>query len=224
MRAPSSRAAVATGPGVVLAPPFVPSQGCGPPLEGVLIACPSVVTGPSKMVCVAPSTRRFTDTGAALAAGAAKARATSATGSAPRLRLIIWPPFPRGLYGLGRGQVSWLGAPRRAFPGCRKHPSGISDASAPVHSGGTAPASHRTSLDHRPIERRDHTPAPKRAQKRPLQSPTDGPPSSRGLGRRPLTAETGVRIPVAVLAFPLYQAGFVLFVPRGVVGRTSVHW
>jgi hypothetical protein len=31
------------------------------------------------------------------------------------------------------------------------------------------------------------------------QVTTDGPPSSRGLGRRPLTAETGVRIPVAVL-------------------------
>jgi hypothetical protein len=43
------------------------------------------------------------------------------------------------------------------------------------------------------------TARPGHAQHRPLQSPADGPPSSRGLGRRPLTAETGVRIPVAVL-------------------------
>src|SRR4051812_17938534 len=34
------------------------------------------------------------------------------------------------------------------------------------------------------------------------------PPSSRGLGRRPLTAETGVRIPVAVLRGPAQAAGF----------------
>jgi hypothetical protein len=64
----------------------------------------------------------------------------------------------------GRGQVSWLGAPRRAFPGCRKHPSGISDASAPDHSGGTAPASHRTSLDHRPMNGVIILRAPNRAQ------------------------------------------------------------
>src|SRR5204862_2603608 len=37
--------------------------------------------------------------------------------------------------------------------------------------------------------------------------PVSRPPSSRGLGRRPLTAETGVRIPVAVLKSPVY-AGF----------------
>src|SRR4051812_40694086 len=36
------------------------------------------------------------------------------------------------------------------------------------------------------------------------------PPSSRGLGRRPLTAETGVRIPVAVPQKPAPRAGFVL--------------
>jgi hypothetical protein len=34
------------------------------------------------------------------------------------------------------------------------------------------------------------------------------PPSSRGLGRRPLTAETGVRIPVAVLRNPRLHRGF----------------
>src|SRR3954462_15581620 len=36
------------------------------------------------------------------------------------------------------------------------------------------------------------------------------PPSSRGLGRRPLTAETGVRIPVAALANAAFQARFVV--------------
>ena len=36
------------------------------------------------------------------------------------------------------------------------------------------------------------------------------PLSSRGLGRRPLTAETGVRIPVAVLRKPAHTAGFVV--------------
>src|SRR3954447_8931756 len=35
------------------------------------------------------------------------------------------------------------------------------------------------------------------------------PPSSRGLGRRPLTAETGVRIPVAVLRSPHLCRSFV---------------
>src|SRR5438067_9822546 len=39
----------------------------------------------------------------------------------------------------------------------------------------------------------------RRGHKRPINWPTVLPPSSRGLGRRPLTAETGVRIPVAVL-------------------------
>ena len=48
----------------------------------------------------------------------------------------------------------------------------------------------------------------------PLVQSTAGPPSSRGLGRRPLTAETGVRIPVAVLptgpaARPPLQAALV---------------
>src|SRR3954467_15467540 len=39
------------------------------------------------------------------------------------------------------------------------------------------------------------------------------PPSSRGLGRRPLTAETGVRIPVAVLRKLALVAGFRRFRP-----------
>ena len=72
-----------------------------------------------------------------------------------------------------RGQVSWLGALRRTFPERRKHSSGISDASAPVHSGGTAPASHRTSLDHRSMNRPSIPPAPKRIANPSLQSPAD---------------------------------------------------
>ena len=42
------------------------------------------------------------------------------------------------------------------------------------------------------------------------------PLSSRGLGRRPLTAETGVRIPVAVLQNPALGGGFL--VPGRLVG------
>src|SRR6476646_445464 len=58
----------------------------------------------------------------------------------------------------GRGQVSWLpgwsAAPSR---GLRVAPSGWRNVRLrlpwPGHSGGTAPASHRTSLDHRPYVR-----------------------------------------------------------------------
>src|SRR3954453_23726256 len=46
------------------------------------------------------------------------------------------------------------------------------------------------------------------------------PPSSRGLGRRPLTAETGVRIPVAVLAKAPQLAGFLLH--EGLAVKASV--
>ena len=48
--------------------------------------------------------------------------------------------------------------------------------------------------------------------RRPLLpwAPWSLPLSSRGLGRRPLTAETGVRIPVAVLREPACPAGFVV--------------
>ena len=62
-------------------------------------------------------------------------------------------------------------------------------------------------------ERRENTPMPGRVRRQSLQSPAGRPPSSRGLGRRPLTAETGVRIPVAVPRDPALGAGFV--VPGG---------
>src|SRR6185295_14863045 len=104
------------------------------------------------MVFVTPSTRRWIVTGAAVAAVAEAPLIARAIRSEPRMRLVMWPPFLEGRWA-DRGQVSWLGAPRRAFPECRRHPSGLSDESAPVHSGGTAPASHRTSLDHRPMNR-----------------------------------------------------------------------
>src|SRR3954451_3384612 len=45
------------------------------------------------------------------------------------------------------------------------------------------------------------------------------PPSSRGLGRRPLTAETGVRIPVAVLRGPARERGFVVSGPEKATRR-----
>src|ERR687891_347863 len=108
------------------------------------IVCPSVVTGPSKIVWLSPSTRRLTETGAAAAAGAAIPKTGRNTACVPRDRPRP-PPAPR-----------------------------------PAHG---------------------------RLPRLSLQSPADGPPSSRGLGRRPLTAETGVRIPVAVLANPAPPAG-----------------
>ncbi len=65
-------------------------------------------------------------------------------------------------------------------------------------------------LRHARQRRRDtETPAksPRGRPCRPLSSRPLRPPSSRGLGRRPLTAETGVRIPVAVPPEPAPRAG-----------------
>jgi hypothetical protein len=66
----------------------------------------------------------------------------------------------------GRGQVSWLpGIGRPHLPGSSVSPP-VADALCvcgflhPGHSGGTAPASHRTSLDHRPYVRGESTLAP----------------------------------------------------------------
>ena len=132
------------------APALVPSQGWVPPT----LASSWMPVGRDGAVedrLGAPSTRRLTETGAASAAVAEAPAMARRNERCPPDRLVIWPPFLEGRMGYDRGQVSWLGAQRRAFPECRRHPSGISDASAPVHSGGTAPASHRTSLDHRPM-------------------------------------------------------------------------
>jgi hypothetical protein len=70
--------------------------------------------------------------------------------------LAFKPPFPRGLSWLAGGQVSWLPGIGRPQPsrGLSVVPSGPRIARpwrpSPGHSGGTAPVSHRTSLDHRP--------------------------------------------------------------------------
>jgi len=81
--------------------------------------------------------------------------------------LAFKPPFPRGL--------SWLAGDRspgsresvgRTFPRalCRPQWPALSRACSflhPGHSGGTASASHRTSLDHRPYVRgRVYPPGP----------------------------------------------------------------
>src|SRR3954468_167915 len=146
---------VAVGPGVGFAPPFVPSHFCGP-----LPSLPSTVwaagvTGPSKIVFDGPSTRTVTVVVAAsavAAAGAADAAAAARTARAP-VRVFIWIslPFREGFVAFGRRQVSWLpGSPVRAFPGSVA-PQWPRAAGPPGHSGGTAPVSHRTSLDHRPL-------------------------------------------------------------------------
>ncbi len=67
--APSSSVAVEVAPGEGFAPPLVPSHLWVPP-DGVVTSWPSVVTGFSYSVPVLPSTRSFTDTGSAWAAGA----------------------------------------------------------------------------------------------------------------------------------------------------------
>ena len=56
-------------------------------------------------------------------------------------------------------------------------------------------------------ERRKHSPERKPPAEDPPLNSLAAPPSSRGLGRRPLTAETGVRIPVAVPWNPLLSEG-----------------
>src|SRR5215218_7395649 len=67
-----------------------------------------------------------------------------------------------------------------------------------VHSGGTARASHPTSLATGRLSGSAY-PTAARPPAVAKIARRNSPPSSRGLGRRPLTAETGVRIPVAVL-------------------------
>ena len=112
-------------------------------------------------------------------------------------------PFLEGRMGCGRSQVSWLWALRRAFPENRRLPSGsVATHRRPFTVAG--PRRLHTELPSTTGRMNGPHPTATHGQTRqpPLQSPADGPPSSRGLGRRPLTAETGVRIPVAVLSGP----------------------
>ena len=135
--------------------------------------------------------------------------ATSATGSAVRRsRVSIEPPLPRGSYGLRpeSGLLASDSAPR--LPGEPSAPQWlmrrISARSQWRDRAGFAPGfpGHRplngASIPHRV----DTLPRPLKSLAAIL------PPSSRGLGRRPLTAETGVRIPVAVLLKPAQLSGF----------------
>src|SRR5690349_12649021 len=107
----SSSADVMVGPGVGLTLPLVPSQGCGPsPLS---IGWPSVVTGPSNNVALAPSTRSWTVVGAAEAALHAS-NATAAVASARDLMCILSLPFLEGSWWLRPEADSWLpGLPSR---------------------------------------------------------------------------------------------------------------
>jgi hypothetical protein len=114
--------------------------------------------------------------------------------------------------GFGRSEVSWLRAPRRAFPESRRLPSGymrrISARSQWRDRAGFTPDFPRPPA----VERRAAYPTASTPRRRRVQTPSGpleslaAPPSSRGLGRRPLTAETGVRIPVAVLPEPVTRA------------------
>src|SRR4051794_32937673 len=76
----------------------------------------SVVTGPSKYVCVEPSTRRLTVTGAAVAAAPEIERKRSAQASADESEQESHP-FPRGRMCLAVGGGLLAPGPfRRAFP------------------------------------------------------------------------------------------------------------
>ena len=153
--AASSSAAVAVG----LArhrPTFVPSQGVRCRRVGVVYDGARRSSRDRRRSCLDDALHTQVDgdgRGDGAAGAATSGDERSATGSAVRRSAIesLSHPFLEGRMGFDRGQVSWLRAPRRAFPERRQHSSGSCDASAPVHSGGTARDSHRTSLDHRPL-------------------------------------------------------------------------
>jgi hypothetical protein len=116
--------------------------------------------------------------------------------------------------GCGRSEVSWLGAPRHAFPGTaspqwlhatHRHPFTVAGPRR-FHTGlpSTTGRMNGCILPRLMGKRERHR----------YNRPPDTPPSSRGLGRRPLTAETGVRIPVAVLREPRSGVGFRRFRAR----------
>src|ERR671915_764061 len=153
------------------------------------------------MVCVAPSTRTSTVTGAAPATGADAATMARAAGTAPLIWLVMATLSSRVVWlRPGPGLLASDSAPR--LPGkpsaSQWHQRRISARSQWRDRAGFAPDFPKPPAD----ERGKHNRTDGRAHNLPLQSPADGPPSSRGLGRRPLTAETGVRIPVAVLQKP----------------------
>src|SRR3954471_12433217 len=90
---------MAVGPGPPGWPLLVPSQWCVPP-EAVVTLCPSVVTEPSNVVLVGPSTRSVTAAGAPSAGAAAAADMSRAAGRARRprreTRCIMDRPFLEG--------------------------------------------------------------------------------------------------------------------------------
>ena len=89
-------------------------------------------------------------TGAAAAGAASSAALTRPAARPAGVRIFIgWShPFPRGLIGLGRREVSWLPGPTlRRLPGSRCETSGCGlgprAVGFPGDSGGSAPDSHR---------------------------------------------------------------------------------
>ena len=115
-----------------------------------------------------PSSRRVVDssaaharrrparvTGVACAAGASAASSEDSSVSRRQRRWDMSHPFREGVrLRDGRRQVSWLpGRPSRAFPASASRPVASARRLHPGHSGGSAPDSHRTSLDHRPMDR-----------------------------------------------------------------------
>ena len=205
---------MAVGPAGPGRPPLVPSHLNVPP-AGVVTWCPSVVTGPSNVVLRAPSTRTVTVAGAANAGAAHAVSRSSATGVARLIESVMGRPFLEGLDGTAGGRSPGSGlhvAPSReavGFPVALMRRLGA--RSQWRDRAGFSPdfPSPPADMNALRILRRAG-----RVRSHSLQSPADGPPSSRGLGRRPLTAETGVRIPVAVPPNPAQERGFVVLGSR----------
>ena len=105
---------------------------------------------------------------------------------------------PRGINGSTRRNVrAWRGAdPRAATRGSER---------VIAARGSLARYAEPVGRDRRRSPRPGWPPS-----RRGRQSSSVSPLSSRGLGRRPLTAETRVRIPVAVLQHPPVYGGFVV--------------
>src|SRR4051812_46798371 len=150
--------AFAASKSAVVGVPEVVPPGCVGPLSatshwwpgdgslGVTIVRASVVTGPSKYVCVEPSTRRLTVTGAAVAAAPEIERTRSAQPSARTNRNKRATPFHEGVCAWRSEEVSWLPGPSVAPSQTLDSSSGCARARAtnfPGHSGGSAPDLHR---------------------------------------------------------------------------------
>src|SRR4051812_2935469 len=144
----SSRAPVAVGPAVGLAAPLVPSHLWAPVPSPPSTSWMSVVTFPSKIVFVAPSTLTVTFVGAAVAAvcAAIPGAVLRTTGVPVGVFIELAPPSARDTWlSAGGRSPGFRGSPVRAFPESVA-PQWPRAAGPPGYSGGSRPALHPFSL------------------------------------------------------------------------------